>query len=56
MQTKEKTSAPTQPEKPQLFTADIYVDKKIVSSVSVKAASAGAAQIACMRLIKVKVK
>jgi hypothetical protein len=43
-------------EEPRVFTADIYVSKKLVSSVSLKAGSAGAAQVVAYRLIKVKVK
>jgi hypothetical protein len=64
MPTKKKPEPPaktsktpkTSPEEPRLYTADIYVDGHIVSSVSLKAGSDGAAQIAVFRLIKVKVK
>ena len=46
----------TEPEKPRLYTADIKVSGKLVSSVSLKAGSKGAAQIAAFRLIKVEIK
>ncbi len=42
-------------DEPRVYTADIYVADKLVSSVSLKAGSAGAAQIASYRLIKVKI-
>jgi hypothetical protein len=52
-----KTKSQEKPsEEPRVYTADIYVDGHIVSSVSLKAGSEGAAQIATYKLIKVKVK
>jgi hypothetical protein len=50
-----KKKAP-EPEKPQVFTADIYVSKRLVSSVSLKAANRTAAMLAINKMINVKVK
>jgi hypothetical protein len=42
-------------EKPRLFTAGIYVSKKLVSSVTLKAANEAAATFAIHKMIKVKI-
>jgi len=51
-----KTSKTETPEGPQVFTADIFVSKKLVSSVSLKAANRTAAMLAINKMINVKVK
>ena len=43
-------------EQPAVFAADIYVDDRIVSSVSLKAANRTAAMLAINKMINVKVK
>jgi len=43
-------------DEPRVFTADIYVSKKLVSSISLKAANRTAAMLAVNKMINVEVK
>jgi hypothetical protein len=59
MPPKKKTNQPaTNPQQPEphIYTGDIFVGKTLVSSVSLKAATQAAANLAINKMIKVKVK
>jgi len=50
-----KNKQEAKPEEPRLFTGDIFVNKTLVSSITLKAAGKAAAQMAIYKMINVKV-